>query len=108
LAWKDDKDLQLKCYIDKDDCFRDVYGRLEWEKPSSTITTNFYKTSNGRFSHPEEDRALSIREGAVLQSFPKSYIFKTPYITTAARIIGNAVPPEYARRLGMVIRDHQE
>jgi DNA (cytosine-5)-methyltransferase 1 len=108
LAWKDDKDLQLKCYIGKDDCFRDVYGRLEWEKPSSTITTNFYKTSNGRFSHPEENRALSIREGAILQSFPQSYIFKTPYITTAARIIGNAVPPEYARRLGMVIRSHQE
>jgi DNA (cytosine-5)-methyltransferase 1 len=107
LAWKDDPKLQLKCYIDKDDCFRDVYGRLKWGKPSSTITTNFYKTSNGRFSHPEENRALSIREGATLQSFPMSYIFKTSSMTQAAKMIGNAVPPEYARRLGLVITEHR-
>jgi DNA (cytosine-5)-methyltransferase 1 len=107
IAWKDDPELQLKCYIDKDDCFRDVYGRLRWDRPSSTITTNFYKTSNGRFSHPEENRALSIREGATLQSFPQSYIFKTSSTSKAAKIIGNAVPPEYAYRLGLVIMEHR-
>jgi DNA (cytosine-5)-methyltransferase 1 len=107
LTWKDDPELQLTCYIDKDDSFRDVYGRLRWDKPSSTITTNFYKTSNGRFSHPEENRALSIREGATLQSFPKTYIFKTSSMIKAAKLIGNAVPPEYARRLGLVITAHR-
>jgi DNA (cytosine-5)-methyltransferase 1 len=107
LAWKDDPELQLRCYIDKDDSFRDVYGRLRWDRPSSTITTNFYKTSNGRFSHPEENRALSIREGATLQSFPKTYVFKTSSMIKAAKLIGNAVPPEYARRLGLVIIAHR-
>ena len=107
IAWKDDPELQLKCYINKDDCFRDVYGRLWWDKPSSTITTNFYKTSNGRFSHPSENRALSIREGATLQTFPKTYKFKTTSMIKAAKIIGNAVPPEYARRLGLIIREHR-
>jgi DNA (cytosine-5)-methyltransferase 1 len=107
LAWKNDPELQLKCYVNKDDCFRDVYGRLWWDKPSSTITTNFYKTSNGRFSHPMENRALSIREGATLQTFPKSYKFKTSSMIKAAKIIGNAVPPEYARRLGLVIVRHK-
>jgi DNA (cytosine-5)-methyltransferase 1 len=107
LAWKDDPELQLTCYIDKDDNFRDVYGRLRWDKPSSAITTNFYKTSNGRFSHPEENRALSIREGATLQSFPKTYIFRASSMAKAAKFIGNAVPPEYARRLGLVIMEHR-
>jgi len=107
LAWKDDHELQLKCYISKNNCFRDVYGRLSWDKPSSTITTHFYKTSNGRFSHPEEDRALSIREGATLQTFPKTYKFKTSSIIKAAKIIGNAVPPKYAHKLGLVIVGHK-
>lgn len=107
LSWKNDPKLQLKCYINKDDCFRDVYGRLWWDKPSSTITTNFYKTSNGRFSHPSENRAISIREGATLQTFPKTYIFKTTSMIKAAKIIGNAVPPEYARRLGLIIKEHR-
>lgn len=106
LAWKDDKNLQLKCYTTKDNSFVDVYGRLFWEKPASTITTKFYSISNGRFGHPFEDRAISIREGAVLQSFPKNYIFKTKSIGTAAKLIGNAVPPEYAKRLGKIILNH--
>ena len=103
LAWKDDHELQLNCYIGRDDSFIDVYGRMFWDRPASTITTKFYSISNGRFAHPEEDRAISIREGAVLQSFPKDYIFKTHRIGVAAKLIGNAVPPEYARRLGEII-----
>lgn len=100
LEWKDDNELQLKCYVGKDNSFRDVYGRLRWNKPASTITTNFIKITSGRFAHPCENRGLSIREGARLQTFPDSYVFKGGNITTNARIIGNAVPPEYARRLG--------
>ena len=103
LSWKNDPDLQLPCYIGKDDSFKDTYGRIWWDRPAPTITTKFFCISNGRFAHPEEDRALSIREGATLQTFPKDYEFKTNSIAAAARIIGNAVPCEYARRLGLTI-----
>ena len=103
LSWADKKELQLACYVGKDDIFKDNYGRMWWDKPSPTITTKFFSISNGRFAHPDEDRALSIREGATLQSFPKNYVFKTNSIAGAARIIGNAVPCEYARRLGETI-----
>ena len=103
LSWANQSKLQLACYIGKDDIFKDNYGRMWWKKPSPTITTKFFSVSNGRFAHPEEDRAISIREGATLQSFPKDYVFKTNSIAGAARIIGNAVPCEYARRLGETI-----
>lgn len=100
LEWANDKRLQLSCFEGKDDSFRDSFGRMWWNKPSPTITTKFYSLSNGRFGHPDEDRALSLREGATLQTFPQNYVFKTNSIASTARLIGNAVPCEYARRLG--------
>jgi DNA (cytosine-5)-methyltransferase 1 len=103
LDWADDKELQLQCFIGKDNSFKDTYGRMWWNKPSPTITTKFFSISNGRFGHPDEDRAISIREGATIQTFPKDYVFKTKSIATAAKLIGNAVPPEYAKRLGETI-----
>ena len=51
---------------------------MEWDKPSPTITTQFYGFGNGRFGHPEQDRGISLREGAILQSFPKRYQFVEP------------------------------
>ena len=102
-AWKDDSALQLKAYKDKDDSFKDVYGRLRWNKPSSTITTRFNGISNGRFAHPEEDRGLSLREGATLQTFAKNYIFKCGSSKTASKLIGNAVPPQLAYRIAKAI-----
>jgi DNA (cytosine-5)-methyltransferase 1 len=99
-AWKDDPYLQINAYKGKDDIFRDVYGRMFWNKPAPTITTKFIRTSNGRFSHPEEHRGLSLREGATLQTFPINYVFKGPGIDSVAKQIGNAVPPELARRIG--------
>lgn len=96
-------ELQLPCFEGKDDMFKDTYGRLWWDKPAPTITTKFFSISNGRFIHPEEDRGLSLREGAALQSFPKSYVFKTSAISDTARLIGNAVPPKYAEMIGMAI-----
>jgi len=102
----DDPELQLNCFKGKDNSFRDTFGRLRWDKPSSTITTKFFSISCGRFAHPEEDRALSLREGAVLQTFPKKYIFKTTTISDTARIIGNAVPPEYSKRIGLSIKQN--
>ncbi len=103
IAFKDDPRLQLNCYIGRDNSFRDVYGRMFWDRPSPTITTKFLSISNGRFGHPEQNRGISIREGASLQSFPTNYEFITNSITTASRLIGNAVPPTYGRKLGEVI-----
>ncbi|MBQ0143085.1 MAG: DNA cytosine methyltransferase [Prevotellaceae bacterium] len=103
LDWADDEELQLPCFVGHDDSFKDTYGRMWWDRPAPTITTKFFSISNGRFGHPEEDRAISIREGASLQSFPRDYVFKTSSIAKAAKLIGNAVPCEYARRLGEVI-----
>jgi DNA (cytosine-5)-methyltransferase 1 len=103
-----DPELQLKCFIGKEKSFKDTFGRLWWDKPSSTITTKFFSISNGRFAHPEEDRALSIREGAVLQSFPRDYIFKGSSIANIAKMIGNAVPPVYAEAIAKaIIQNHQ-
>ena len=92
----------------KDDSFRDTFGRLWWDKPSPTITTKFFSVSNGRFVHPEEHRALSLREGATLQSFPKDYKFFGTSQASIARLIGNAVPPEYAKRIGLAINENHK
>lgn len=97
--------LQLKCFIGRDNSFKDTYGRLWWNRPSPTITTKFYSISNGRFIHPEEDRPLSLREGATLQSFPKTFKFYGNSIANVARLIGNAVPPEYAKHIGLAIKE---
>lgn len=99
-AWKDIEDLQIDAYRGKDDIFEDVYGRMHWDKPAPTITTKFNSISNGRFGHPEEDRAISIREGATLQTFPKTFVFHGSSLSCLARQVGNAVPPEMARRIG--------
>lgn len=100
--------LQLKCFIDREKSFKDTFGRLWWNRPSSTITTKFYAVSSGRFTHPEEDRAISLGEGAALQSFPKDYKFYGSSIASIARLIGNAVPPEYAKRIGQaIINNHK-
>tara|TARA_R110000868_G_scaffold17773_1_gene77570 strand:+ start:317 stop:1387 length:1071 start_codon:yes stop_codon:yes gene_type:complete len=107
LSFKNDPRLQLNCFIDRDSSFKDTFGRLWWDKPSPTITTKFFSVSNGRFVHPVENRALSIREGATLQSFPKDYKFIGTSIGGLARLIGNAVPPEYAKRIGQaIIKNH--
>ncbi|MGN6603024.1 MAG: DNA cytosine methyltransferase [Ginsengibacter sp.] len=102
-GFSDIPNLQLKCFVGKDDSFKDTFGRLWWNKPSPTITTKFISVSNGRFAHPEENRGLSLREGAVLQSFPKEYIFRGNSIGSIARIIGNAVPPRYAQSIAEAI-----
>ena len=72
-------------------------ARMSWDKPAPTITTKFHSISNGRFGHPEEDRGISLREGATLQTFPKTYMFKEKSIGKIAKQIGNAVPPELAK-----------
>ncbi|QCE41566.1 DNA cytosine methyltransferase [Psychroserpens sp. NJDZ02] len=108
MAYVYDKRLAPPCHYMKTDGFKDIYGRMWWDKPSPTITTKFFSFSNGRFGHPEEDRAISIREGAVLQSFPKTYKFKGTSVARIARMIGNAVPPKYATAIGKaIIQNHK-
>lgn len=89
-----------------------VYGRMEWSKPAPTITTQCYGFGNGRFGHPEQDRAISLREAALLQSFPKEYAFLKPgelvNFTRLGTLIGNAVPPKLGEAIGASIRRHLE
>lgn len=100
-AWRNNDKLQIPAYIGRDKIFTDVYGRMFWDRPAPTITTRFNSLSNGRFGHPEEDRAISIREGATLQTFPRDFSFYGPSQRSLARQIGNGVPPELARRIGL-------
>jgi len=99
-CWSDSEELQNPAYKGRDEIFRDVYARMYWDRPAPTITTRFNSFSNGRFGHPDEDRAISIREGATLQTFPETYEFHGRNLNQLARQIGNAVPPELARRIG--------
>jgi DNA (cytosine-5)-methyltransferase 1 len=99
-SWAGDEELQIDAYRGRDKIFRDVYGRMSWGKPAPTITTRFHSLSNGRFGHPEEHRAISIREGATLQTFPQDYCFVSSTLDSLARQIGNAVPPALARHIG--------
>ena len=85
---------------------------MEWDKPSPTITTQFYGFGNGRFGHPEQNRGISLREGAILQSFPKGYQFVEPDADYAfkmiGRMIGNAVPVRLGIAIGKTITKHLE
>jgi DNA (cytosine-5)-methyltransferase 1 len=89
---------QLKCHRDFDG-FYDVYGRMAWDAPSPTITSGCINPSKGRFLHPRFNRAITLREAALLQSFPRKYQFSLAWGRYAvARMIGNALPPEFVRR----------
>lgn len=112
-SWKDwDKELLLNCHTKSTGkSYSSVYGRMCWNEPSPTITTQFYGYGNGRFGHPEQNRALSYREGALLQSFPKDYIFVDDKADSFNKKslgihIGNAVPVELGRAIGLSIIEH--
>lgn len=82
----------------KVDGFRDVYGRLSWDKASVAITARCRTPSCGRFTHPEQNRGLSVREAALLQGFPESFYFEGPF-DDKYKQIGNAVSPVFAEAL---------
>jgi len=108
-TWRDwDPDLLPNCYRrTSGQTYTSVYGRMSWNDVSPTITTQFYNYGSGRFGHPEQDRPLSIREGALLQTFPKAYEFrKGAPMSTMARHIGNAVPPRLGYVIGETIMEH--
>lgn len=101
--WQKIRKYSLRCYSFNEKLFEDIYGRMYWDQPSPTITTKFISISNGRFAHPDEDRAISLREGATLQTFPKAYEFIGSSIASIAKMIGNAVPPEFGKIIGAQI-----
>lgn len=111
-SWKDwDDDLKLTCHKkESGKSYPSVYGRMVWEKPSPTMTTHCVGYGNGRFGHPEQDRAISIREAALLQTFPLNYQFteNTETINSAviARQIGNAVPVKLGQVVAQSIKEH--
>lgn len=83
--------------------FFDVYGRMRWDAPAPTLTTRCNSYSNGRYGHPEQNRAISLREAAALQSFPASYVFYVGGLNVGARLIGNAVPVRLAFHLASAV-----
>ncbi|SFR53342.1 DNA (cytosine-5)-methyltransferase 1 [Halogeometricum rufum] len=107
-TWRDwDDDLLLECHKqDSGSTFDSVYGRMEPDEPAPTITTQFYNLGSGRFGHYDTDqnRAISLREGALLQTFPEDYEFAAEYddlgITKYGQLIGNAVPPDLGEIIG--------
>lgn len=87
-----------------------VYGRMEWNAPAPTITTQCFGYGNGRFGHPTQDRAISLREAAMLQTFPRNYKFvrsgEPVRFSTLGRLIGNAVPVRLGEVIGQVLVKH--
>lgn len=111
--WSDweDKSLILDCHKkESGKAFGSVYGRMLWDDVSPTLTTCCVGLSNGRYGHPEQHRAISLREAAILQSFPAKYRFidkKNPLSSTLiARHIGNAVPVQLGRIIAKSIKNH--
>ncbi len=101
------KKFELECHKGKDVGFNDVYGRLRWDDCSTTITGGCLNPSKGRFLHPEEDRAITAREAALLQTFPKSYKFPAGISKTSiSLLIGNALPPKFSRIQSANIMSH--
>ncbi len=96
--------LRLECHQGTPG-YSDVYGRMSWDRPASGLTTRCNSYSNGRFGHPSQDRAISIREAACLQTFPRDFFFEGSH-TSMARQIGNAVPVHLATVIGLHIVEH--
>ena len=113
-TWRDWPDeLVAQCHKQESgNSYSSIYGRMAWDAPSQTITTQCYGFGNGRFGHPEQNRAISLREAARLQTFPDYYKFVRPdephSISTISRFIGNAVPVELARVIAKSIKHHLE
>ena len=113
-TWRDwPEHLIAECHrTDTGRTYPSVYGRMEWDKPAPTMTTQCFGYGNGRFGHPEQDRAISLREAAILQSFPRNYEFVSPgepvQFTPIGRMIGNAVPVALAKAVARSIVEHLE
>jgi DNA (cytosine-5)-methyltransferase 1 len=111
-TWRDwPKELVAECHRkDTGRTYPGVYGRMSWDQPSPTLTTQFFGFGNGRFGHPDQDRAITLREGAILQGFPAEYSFLPEgdkvHFKTLGRLIGNAVPVTLGEIIGNSIQKH--
>lgn len=107
-----DEDLVLECHKkESGKTYRNsVYGRMHWGRPAPTMTTQCVGLGNGRFGHPEQDRAISLREAAIFQTFPRNYLFTDPdepfFVYRIAKYIGNAVPVDFGAVIGKSIKNH--
>jgi DNA (cytosine-5)-methyltransferase 1 len=97
-----DQSILLPCHQNKPKVYKDVFSRMAWKKPAPTMTARCVEVANGRFAHPTQNRAISFREAAAIQSFADDYIFYGSNFHIA-RQIGNAVPPKFAQKLGEAI-----
>lgn len=108
-SWRDwDPDLRLECHARRRGRkFSPVYGRMRWDRPSPTITTQSFNYGSGRFGHPSQRRAISLREAAILQTFPSRYQFvprgERVNLRQTGRLIGNAVPPRLGYHIGRAL-----
>jgi DNA (cytosine-5)-methyltransferase 1 len=111
-SWKDwPSALQLDCHKkESGKTYRSIYGRMNWDEPGPTLTTHCTGIGNGRYGHPEQDRAISLREAALLQTFPRKYKFVPPRTRVCNKIlsrqIGNAVPVRLGRIIARSIKLH--
>lgn len=111
-SWEDwPEELKLECHKKNGGkSFGSVYGRMVWDEPAPTMTTLCTGIGNGRFGHPEQNRAISIREAALFQTFPLTYKFfpneQDVSLTKASRYIGNAVPPKLGEIIAESIKQH--
>jgi len=111
-TWRDwPEELVAECHrAESGRTYPGVYGRMEWDKPAPTMTTQCYGFGNGRFGHPEQDRAITLREAAIIQSFPRDYEFipkgGEPSFKALGRLIGNAVPVDLGRAIARSIKMH--
>jgi DNA (cytosine-5)-methyltransferase 1 len=113
-SWMDWPDrLRLECHKKPSgETYRSIYGRMKWDEPAPTLTTHCTGIGNGRYGHPNQDRAISLREAALLQSFPRRYKFVGPrekvINKTVSRQIGNAVPVRLGQIIARSIKSHLE
>lgn len=111
-SWRDwSEDLVAQCHQGKSgETYPSVYGRMEWDAPAPTITTQSFGYGNGRFGHPVQDRAISLREASLLQTFPESYRFlkegERVRFSVLGRLIGNAVPVRLGEVIAASFRTH--
>jgi DNA (cytosine-5)-methyltransferase 1 len=96
--------LRPKCHKDVDVGFSNVYGRMSWGQVSPTITSGCTSPCKGRFGHPSDLRTISVREAALIQTFPKNYKLDTETMETACVLVGNALPPRFAKIVGRACR----
>ena len=117
-TWRDwDSSLITRCHQKPSgSSYPSIYGRMEWDMPAPTMTTQCFGYGSGRFGHPEQDRAISLREAAILQTFPQSYRFvredEPVRFSILGRLIGNAVPVRLgeivAKTLVRHVREHSQ